>query len=244
MKKILLCLILTAFVPLNAQIRELTVTGLGKNTVSATIADVKIAIQVEGKTSQEAQQAVSLRLKTVIDRLKNSRVEKLQTSVVNIYTEYSSPPGQTSTPTTVLNPAPAIAATPTITGYQANIEISFSSSSTDAPALIESAFKAGANQLINLSFRPTDENAAVGRLKALQDACQNAMLEAKSVVEALGIDASKILSVNIQPAVHVGTPTPSAEANAEIRSTGAEVLEQEQVIKAFVELKLEIKDNT
>ena len=74
MKKSLICLILTLILPLNAQpVRELVVTGFGKNTVKATIADVKIAIQMEGKSSSEAQQAVAVRLKPVLEQLKNAK---------------------------------------------------------------------------------------------------------------------------------------------------------------------------
>ena len=241
MKKSLICLILTLILPLNAQpVRELVVTGFGKNTVKATIADVKIAIQMEGKSSSEAQQAVAVRLKPVLEQLKNAQVEKLQTSVVNIYTEYSLP--QTSaTALSSTTPPP----TPTITGYQARIDISFTSPAANAPALIENAFKVGANQLISLSFHPAEDAISLGRIKALQDACQDALLEAKTVMEALGVDSSKILYVNIQPPIPIASFKASQEqANSEIRSTGAEVLQQEQTIKALVDIKLELKETT
>lgn len=227
MKKLLFTLfLLSSMANLSAQgSRELVVTGHGKATTKATIADVKIAIEMTGKSSNEVQQAVSVRLKPVLDQLRGAQVEKLQTSVINIYPDYTTPNSNT------------------ISEYRGRIDISFTTPTERAPDLIDKAFKAGVNQLVSLSFRAADNAASLTRLTALQFACQDAQREAKTVMETLGIDASRILYVNVHPSTTVAPVQASGQgsASSEIKAS-TEILDQEQTIRAFVDIRFEIKE--
>lgn len=207
---------------------ELVVTGTGKTPVKATIADVKIGIEAEGKTSGEVQQSVSARLKPALEQLKSTQVEKLQTSVVNVYS--------------ILNPANPS----TVSGYRGRIDISFSIPTERAPDIIDKIFKAGANQLISLSFRPDEKSIALARLTALEAACSSAILEARTVMEALGITSSGITSVKIEPLRQFSEIKAGDQnnPNAQISTTAAtEIIQQEQTVIASVILRMEISQS-
>ena len=225
MKKILILLQIMAGAYLGAvdNFNEMIVTGTGRVAVKASFADVKIGIEAEAKTSGEVQQSVTARLKATLDQLRGTQVEKLQTSVVNVYS--------------IINPAnPSM-----VSGYRARIDISFSIPTERAPDLIEKSFKAGANQLLSLTFRPDDKSVAVARLNALQAACENAILEARTVSEALGISSSKIIFVKIEPSQPIQEFKAGDVINPNVQistSAGTEIIQQEQTIQALVTLRL------
>lgn len=211
-----------------AATHELIVTGTGKTPVKATIANVKIGIEAEGKSSGEVQQSISARLKPALEQLKTTQAEKLQTSVVNVYS--------------ILNPANPS----TVSGYRGRIEISFSIPTERAPDIIDKIFKAGANQLLSLSFRPDDKSVALARLTALEAACSSAILEARTVMEALGITSSGITSVHIEPLQQFDEIKAGDQnnPNAQISTSAAtEIIEQEQTVIASVTIRMALNQS-
>jgi uncharacterized protein YggE len=205
---------------------ELVVTGYGSVDVKTSVAEIRIGIEAEGKTSGEAQQSVSNRLKNTLDQLRGPQIEKLQTSVLNIYS--------------IMNPAnPA-----TVSGYRARIDISFSAPTERAPELIERAFKAGANQLLSLTFKADDRSISVARLNALQAACANALLEARTVSEALGVSASRIIAVQAEPFQPISEVRAADQVNPNVQiapTSALDIIQREQPLSARVTVHLALE---
>lgn len=210
-----------------ARADDLTVTGVGRVLVKATISEVRLGIEIEGKTSSEVQQAVAARLSPLLEKLKSMQVDKLQTSVVNVYSQYN-------------NETP-----PALTGYRGRIDIAFEADTNKAPSLIDAAFKAGANQLVNLSLRPTATNLHEARLNALKEACDNALIEAKTVLDTLGLQSKRIVDVKIQPQQELAQAKNVEEKTIDSAfktATSGQILEQEQPVHAAVSLVIELKE--
>lgn len=230
MKRILYSLALLSAPLLSANetplVPFLSVAGQGKTSVKATLAEVRVGIEVESKTAVEAQKALASSLHPVLDALKKLDPEKLETGSLNIYPAYNeAKPSQ-------------------IVGYRGVIEIVFSKDAAKAGELIDAALKAGANKLIDVSMKPSDSVTHDARIASLQKACRNAVEEANVVMKALKIESVGIREVEILSEANPG-PIPigfmrnmSAKAMA-VDST--QLLDQEQIIHANVNVKFNIK---
>src|SRR6476646_9674012 len=59
--------------------RTLSVSGRGVESVSATLSEVNLGVEIQGKTAQEVQQEAARRSSAVVALLRSRNVEKLQT---------------------------------------------------------------------------------------------------------------------------------------------------------------------
>lgn len=204
----------------------LTVTGQGKTNVKATLADVRIGIEVDGKSAVEVQKALAANVQPVLATLKKLNPDNLETGVISITPSYND-----NKP-------------PTIVGYKGSTEIVFTKESSKAGELIDEALKAGANKLNSVSLRPSDEAIHDARIASLQKACRQAMEEAEVVMKALKIQSKGIRQVEIQNEYHPG-PIPlryaASKAMSFAMNESTEILEQEQPINANVSIKLDLK---
>src|ERR1700728_612033 len=164
----------------------LTVMGQGKTTVKATLADIRMGIEVDGKTAVEVQQALADRLKPVLDAVKRLKQEKVETSSMNIIPEYNK-----NEP-------------PQIVGYRGVVEISMTRDAAQAGELIDEIFKAGANRLVSISMKPSEADLHDARNASLQKACVNALEEADIVAKALNLTTKGIRNVDIESGVTPG----------------------------------------
>ncbi len=64
--------------------RTLTVSGKGKITIPTTLTQVRLGVEVQGKTAQEVQQQVAKRSQAVVELLKSRQVEKLETTGISL----------------------------------------------------------------------------------------------------------------------------------------------------------------
>lgn len=231
MKKLLLftAFMFTAY--LGAEdVKQLIASGQGKTTVKATIADINVGIDVQGRTALDVQQSLADKLKPVLSKLRDLKADKLETGTMNIYPEYNYPKEKQ----------------PVLTGYRGHIDISFNTEAAKAGTFIDEAIKAGANQMQGYTVKPTDETIKEARLNSLKLACMNALSEANAVIGFLGLENKGILQVSID---QTHTPTPifrnykMAMATPEA-APSTEITEQEQDITASVTLHIQINDGS
>jgi uncharacterized protein len=204
----------------------LTVMGQGKTTVKATLADIRMGVEVDGKTAVEVQRALADRLKPILDVLQKLKQEKVETSSMNIIPEYNK-----NEP-------------PQIVGYRGVIEISVTKDASDAGQLIDEIFKAGANRLISISMKPSDAELHDARNASLQKACVNALEEAEIVSKALNLTTKGIHNVDIESGVTPGPIPLGLARNMTFKTemvSSTEILAQEQVISASVNVKFNIQ---
>lgn len=227
MKKNFALALLAAFCSLSCYAEEtchcLSVTGQGRISVRATIAEVNIGVEAEGKTAQEVQQALANSLNAVLAKLKELQASRLETGTMNINPEYSNG-----------NP-------PMIVKYRGRVEVRFQADATSAGEYIDQAISAGANLLNSITLKPSEAILQDARIAALQSACQTAMSEAKAVLTTLGLESAGIRQVNI---LEENQPHPFSQRHvlmAKSSENTTPVLEQEQSVSASVSLTLDLK---
>ncbi|MEH2141294.1 SIMPL domain-containing protein [Nostoc sp.] len=202
--------------------RTLSVTGRGVETTPATLAQVSLGVEIQGKTAQEVQQEAARRSSAVVAFLKSQNVEKLQTTGIQLNPVYS-----------YTNNVQRI------TGYAATNTVSFRIPTEKAGTLLDDAVKAGATQINGISFVANDQAIAAAQKQALKEATQDAQQQADAVFSALGFKPKEVVSVQVNNA---STPPPPpmflrAEA-AKVANTSTPVVGGEQQVEASVTLQI------
>lgn len=206
--------------------REIKVNGIGKMSVKADIADVRLGIEVEEKTAQDVERALSSQMPSLLDSLKDEKIEKLETGMLEIHPEYTQ-----SSP-------------PEIKSYRGRSEVSFSAPTVTAGRLIGKAFAAGANLLTQVKVRPSDASLMQARNIVLKEAGQNAMMEAELVLESLNLKKKEISSITVMP-TDIGVPiyrNTEFAMLASKRSPDMKILEGEQIVQAQIEMAIKFRD--
>lgn len=161
--------------------RTLTASGRGIVTIPTTLSQIRLAIEVSAKTPTAAQQAAATRSTRVIDYLKTQRVDKLQTTGINLNPTYTYPPNST----------------PQLTGYTANNSISFRVTTDRAGAILDAAVKNGATRIDGVSFIASDEAIAIAQTQALKQATQDAQRQADAVLDSLNFKRREVIGIQI-----------------------------------------------
>ena len=197
----------TSFLPVMAQsrfsqptqdrmLRTLTVTGQSTEKIPATIAQVQLGVEAQGKTAQKVQQEVATRSAAVVALLKSRKVDKLQTTGINLNPQYSYDNGKQ-----------------TLTGYQASNVVSFRVPTGHAGVIMDDAVKAGASRIDSVSFAATETAIAEAQKIALRKATQDAQEQAKAVLSALGFTSKDVVGIQINGA---NPPVPRPYMTAQI----------------------------
>lgn len=161
--------------------RTLTAGGRGIVMIPTTLSQIRLAIAVSAKTPTAAQQAAATRSTRVIDYLKTQRVDKLQTTGINLNPTYAYPPNST----------------PQLTGYTANNSISFRVTTDRAGAILDAAVKNGATRIDGVSFIASDEAIAIAQTQALKQATQDAQCQADAVLDSLNFKRREVIGIQI-----------------------------------------------
>lgn len=207
----------------DSSLRYLTVNGEGKTVVQANIADVHVAIEVQKKTAQEIQSMLAEKQKSILEKLRELKVEQLEAGTIQITPVYS-------------KEAPEI-----LSGFKGLAVIQFSTEAKNAGLLIDEAIHAGANEVSSISLRPSSEIIRDARLKSLILASQRAQEEAQVVLKTLELESKAILEVSIESNPMPG-PYYRGYGAAMLKSAAPslEVTNQEQEVTARVQLKIQI----
>lgn len=223
MKKICLALLISIGT-LSATDSTLHVNGTGKVWIKATLADVRLGIEVEGKTSTQVQNDLARAMNSATAALKKMAPPRLETSSFNTFPEYSD-----QTPHQ-------------IKGYRGNGEIVITVPSEKAGEIIGLAMDSGITKVNGIELKASPDEIAEANKKAIKEACANALESANVALDALGLTLDEITDVNLNPQEPVFRPFRAAVAfNAmEKGSTGPQV-EGEQVVQSDVALQIRFK---
>ncbi len=205
-------------------LRTLTVTGRGIEEVVTTKAQVNLGIEVQGQTAEEAQTEAAKRSNAVVDLLKNRRVEKLQTTGINLSPRYNYENGKQE-----------------LVGFTAINTVSFRVPNAQAGEIMDDAVNAGATRIDNISFVAEDNAIATAQKQALKEATTDARQQADAVLEALNFTAKEIVSIQVNGAA---TPPPIFLAKNQLMEARAAdaaptpVIGGEQEVQASVTLQI------
>jgi uncharacterized protein YggE len=170
----------------NDKTPALTVSGRGEVRVDNTVAVVQLGFEAAGPDNAEVRADVSQRSAAVVAALKEEKIERLQTTAINIRPQFDY--GQPSANTK--------RQAPKITGYIGQVTVSFSAPVEEAGQIISSALARGANSVANMSTEPTTDARRAAEDEALQVAAKDAEDQAKALLSALKLEWAGILSIN------------------------------------------------
>ena len=223
-----LCLTLTlvsfaGLDPAQAQeqrLRTLTVTGRGIEAIPTTQTQVRLGVEVHGKTAAEVQQEAARRSSAVVELLRSRQVEKLQTSGISLNPTYNNNQRQ-------------------ITGYTATNTVTFRINTQSAGTLLDDAVKVGATRIDGVSFVATESAIEQAQKQALKKATQDAQSQADEVLSALNFKRGEILSIQLNGA---SAPPPVyrqiEDRSANVSFATTPVVGGEQEIQASVTLQI------
>lgn len=215
---------LVCTLPLSAESNDwhsdtLSVSGNGKATVEANIAEVELGVELQGPTAVDVQKSVAKRVEPVLAVLRKQQAEKVETSYYSVYPLYSKDD------------------TSVITGYRGYQTISFRASSAQAGRMLDQAVQAGANKVQNIQLIAGEEQRLAAKKNALIAATQDAMQQADVVLQALGLRKEHIVRVDVDPNQQPVFRTMAFKADyASMNAPSTEITPQEQEVQASVTL--------
>jgi uncharacterized protein len=162
--------------------RTLTASGRGIVTIPTTLSQVRLAIEVQAKTSVGAQQEAARRSTRVLAYLKTQRVDKLQTTGINLNPNYIYANNGGS---------------PKISGYTATNSVSFQVPTERAGAILDAAVANGATRIDGVNFVAGDRAIAAAQLQALKQATQDAERQADAVLMTLNLKRREVIGIQI-----------------------------------------------
>ena len=205
--------------------RTVTASGRGIVTIPTTIAQIRLAIEVSGKTPTITQQEAAKRATQVVNFLKTQQIEKLQTTGITLNPIYTYPPN----------------ANPKLTGYTATNSISFRVTNERAGAILDAAVTNGATRIDGVNLVASEQAISTAQLQALKQATQDAQRQADAVLEALSLKRKEVIGVRIDSA---SNPVPIAMSQAAFSDRASKpapttpVVGGEQQVEAAVTLDI------
>lgn len=203
------------------RIRTLTVTGRGIEAIPTTQTQVRLGVEVQGKTAAQVQQEAARRSSAVVELLRSRQVEKLETTGITLNPNYSYENNQQR-----------------LTGYTATNTVIFRMNTASAGTLLDDAVNAGATRIDGVSFIAAESAIESARKQALKEATQDAQAQANAVLSALNLKRGEILLIQVNGA---SAPPPvyrQFAARAAAAEATTPVVGGEQQIEASVTLQI------
>jgi uncharacterized protein YggE len=164
-----------------------TVQGRGEVRTPNTIAVVQLGFEAAGPDEAPVREDVTKRSQAVVTALKaEKKVSNLETTSVNIRPQFTH-----TQPEAGKRPQP-----PKITGYIAQLTVSYESPVEEAGRLISSMMQNGANSVSNMFTRPADEARRTAENEALTLAAKDGEAQARTLLAALNLQWSGIRSID------------------------------------------------
>lgn len=203
--------------------RTLTVAGKGNITVPTTLTEVRLGVEIQGKTAQQVQQQVAQRSQAVVELLKSRKVEKLETTGISLNPNYSYKDGKQN-----------------ITGYSGNNIVSFRIATEKSGTLLDDAIKTGATRIDGIRFVASNEAIAQAQQQAIQKASEDAKKQADAALTAMNLSQREVVGIQIN---HANQPVPFTYSNPAALNQIAEkaqtpVVGGEQKIEQTVTLQI------
>jgi uncharacterized protein len=217
-----LALIQPVFAQEEADMRTLTVTGQGTESIPTTLSQVRLGVEVQGETAEEVQQEAAQRSSAVVELLRSRNVQELQTTGITLTPNYSYENNRQR-----------------LIGYIATNTVSFEIPTERTGTLLDDAVQAGATRIDSVSFIAADEAIATARQQALREATQDAQEQADAVLESLNLSRQEIVRIQINGSSPTPPPMPYYRAEAaQALDASTPVVGGNQEVQASVTLEI------
>ncbi|MFN9835335.1 MAG: SIMPL domain-containing protein [Pseudanabaena sp.] len=202
--------------------RVITVTGRGERSVKTTKARIQLGVNVEGKTAIAVQEEVARQANSIVSRLQQLNVEKLQTTSVQLSPKYVYENNRQRQD-----------------GFTGQTSVSFLVALDQAGTVLDAAVNSGANQIEQISFIASDVELNAAKQLALQDAIKDAQTQSNTVLSALGFTPKTIKTINISDsAIAYPVSQPRATFAKDAAASSVPILGGEQKVEAAVTLQI------
>ena len=206
-------------------LKTLTVTGQGEETIPTTLAEVRLGVEVQGKTAAEVQQEVAQRSSAVVAFLKSRKVDKLETTSISLQPTYS-----------FKNDVQHL------TGFSGSNIVSFRVAQQRTGPLLDEAVKAGATRIDDISLIASDSAIAAAQQRAQREAAQDGLAQAANLFRELNLTPQEVVSIQSGGATPPQLPVVGTQRTtntfAESSDVITPVLGGEQQVDAFVTLQI------
>ncbi|BBC23858.1 SIMPL domain-containing protein [Pseudanabaena sp. ABRG5-3] len=201
--------------------RVITVTGRGERSVKTTKARIQLGVTAEGKTAIAVQEEIGRQANSIVSRLQQLGVEKLQTTSIQLNPKYVYENNRQRQD-----------------GFTGQTSVSFVVDIDKAGSTLDAAVNSGANQIEQITFIATDAELNAAKQLALQDAVKDAQTQSNTVLSALGFTAKTIKTINVgESAIAYPVPQPRLSAFAK-DANSVPILGGEQKVDASVTLQI------
>lgn len=157
---------------------EISVRGNGRVSVQTTIAEVRLGLDVLGKTANVVQRMTAMKTKMVVRYLRQEKVKKLQTRGISLIATSSYRPKSKKQ-------------------FRGQNSVSFEVSVEKVGKILDGSVMKGANRIERVSFRARRGILKRARKVALKMAVRAARRDANAVADAAGLTYGKALNVRI-----------------------------------------------
>ena len=205
-------------------LRTLIVTGNGIENIAATLAEVRLGVEIRGKTATQVQQEIAKRTAAVVDLLRSEDVKQLQTTGVRLDPNYEQINEDNRQQV--------------LTGYTGTNTVSFQIPTEQVGSLLDEAIRVGATRIDGISFTAPPEAISEAQQEALRKATMDAQNKADVVLNTLDFTSQEIIGIEVDNA-SVSQPRLSAGqfAVAESRSS-TPIVGGEQTVRGSVTLQI------
>ncbi len=164
-----------------------SVQGRGQVRLPNTVASVQLGFEAAGPEEAPIREDVTKRSQAVVTALKSeAKVQRLETTAITIGPQFA--PVQTEAGR---RPQP-----PKITGYVAQVMVSYESPVEEAGRLISAMMQTGANSVSGMFTRPTDDARLKAENEALTMAAKDGEAQARTLLAALNLQWSGIHAID------------------------------------------------
>ena len=203
----------------------LTVTGKGSESIETSLTEIRLGVEVEGKTAREVQEESAQRSTAVVKLLRSRNVQNLETTGIRLQPQYDYNDG-----------------TRTLKGYQALNLVSFRVVTEEIGNLLDEAVNVGATRIDSVTFTATDSAIEQAQKQALRTATRNAKAQADTVLETLNLRSQSVINIQIDGANPSVSPRiQSLRTRGDMTTSSAAnspVIGGEQEIEAQVTLQI------
>ena len=199
---------------------KISLEAAARKRVPNTVADVVLAIQVEGRTGDAVSNNLSQRSQTLLDYLRQQGVERLTTEDVGFDPQVESVRGQPDR----------------IVGYTGHASVSFRTTPDKLGTVLTGSLEHGANTISQTQYTPLESEIDAARRELAVEATKTALARADAIAQAAGVQVVQIEAINVASEEAV-VPTFKAGREMTVRG-GLETVAGEQEISVRVSVQV------
>jgi uncharacterized protein len=209
---------------------KISLDATAHRRVPNTVADVTLAIQLDGRTADAVSNLLAQRSQTLLDFLREQGVERLRTENVSFAPQIQSVRG----------------APDRVVGFTGQAFVSFRTTPDKLGALLSGGLGHGANSVSQTEFTPLESEIDTARRELAIEATKKALARSDAIAQAAGQRVIRIENINVEPEEGM-RPTPfaaSKEMNLSSPPTPIATAAGEQDISVRVSVQVVIESKS